>query len=61
METSLGPRASTNLSIKLPGDVAKLLHRLAYETGQSKRDLVIAAIRREYGSEDGQVEDQRGK
>jgi hypothetical protein len=49
METSPGPRPPTRLSIKLPVDVAKLLHRLAYETGQSKRDLVIAAISKAYG------------
>lgn len=46
-ETS-GPKPPTNLSIKLPADVAALLHRLAYETGKSKRDLVIDAVRKTY-------------
>jgi hypothetical protein len=44
-----GPKPPTNLSIKLPPDVAEILHRLAYETGNSKRDLVINAVRRTYG------------
>jgi predicted DNA-binding protein len=47
-ETS-GPKPPTNLSIKLPADVAEILHRLAYETGKSKRDLVLDAVRRTYG------------
>ena len=38
----------TNFSIKLPGDVAALLRRLAYETGRSKRDLVLDAVRKVY-------------
>lgn len=46
-ETS-GPKPPTNLSIKLPPDVASLLHRLAYETGRSKRDLIISALRHTY-------------
>lgn len=44
-----GPKPPTNLSIKLPADVAALLHRLAYETGKSKRDLVLDAVRHTYG------------
>jgi predicted transcriptional regulator len=44
-----GPKPPTHLSIKLPADVAEILHRLAYETGRSKRDLVIDAVRRVYG------------
>lgn len=48
MPSVSGPRPPTNLAIKLPPDVAELLHRLAYETGRSKRDLVIEAIRQTY-------------
>ncbi len=40
--------AAGGVAIKLPKDVAALLHRLAYETGRSKRDLVIDAIRNTY-------------
>jgi predicted transcriptional regulator len=50
-EHGTGPKAPTYLSIKLPPDVAELLHRLAYETGRSKRDLVIAAVRQAYGDD----------
>jgi len=39
----------THLSIKLPPDIAELLHRTAYETGRSKQDLVTAAIQLAYG------------
>jgi predicted transcriptional regulator len=49
-EHGTGPKVPTQLSIKLPPDVAELLHRLAYETGRSKRDLVITAVRQAYGS-----------
>jgi len=59
METSPGPKPPTNLAIRLPPDVASLLHRLAYETGRSKKDLVLAAIREAYG-DDSQV-DQHSK
>lgn len=48
MDEHSGPRASVNLAIKLPADVAALLHRAAYETGVTKRDLVINAIRDSY-------------
>jgi hypothetical protein len=62
METNVpGPKPPTHLAIKLPVDVAKLLHRLAYETGQTKRDLVIAAIRKTYRSNDSRVENQRSE
>lgn len=44
------PKPPTNLSIKLPPDVAEILHRLAYETGRSKRELVIDAVRKAYGA-----------
>lgn len=50
MDTPPGPRPPANLAIKLPEDVAALLHRLAYETGRSKRNLVIDAIRKTYES-----------
>ncbi len=43
-----GPKPPTHLAIKLPLDVAILLHRLAYETGRSKRDLVLDAVRKTY-------------
>jgi hypothetical protein len=46
-----GPRPPTHLAIKLPPDVAELLHRRAYETGTSKRDLVINAVRTTYGDD----------
>ena len=48
-ETS-GPKPPTNFAIKLPDDVAALLHRLAYETGKSKRDLVLDAVRKTYST-----------
>lgn len=48
MAEASGPKPPTNLSIKLPDDVAEILHRLAYETGRSKRDLVIDAVRGTY-------------
>lgn len=45
-----GPKPPRHLSIKqLPADVAEILHRLAYETGRTKRDLVIDAVRQVYG------------
>jgi len=47
-----GPKPPTNLAMKLPPDVAELLHRLAYETGRSKKDLVIDAVRKTYGEAD---------
>ncbi len=47
METK-GPKAPNTLSIKLPHDIATVLHRLAYETGTSKRALVLDALRRCY-------------
>jgi predicted transcriptional regulator len=50
MDEPKGPKPPTNLSIKLPPDVAEVLHRLAYETGQSKRDIVISALRQVHGS-----------
>jgi predicted transcriptional regulator len=53
-ETS-GPKPPTNFSIKLPADVAATLHRLAYETGKSKKELVIDAVRQTY-----QIENQPG-
>lgn len=59
MAESSGPKPPTNLAIKLPPDVAALLHRLAYETGRSKRDLVIAAVRRAYGEPYDVAESQR--
>ena len=43
-----GPKPPTNLAIKLPPDIAALLHRLAYETGKSKKDLVLDALRQTY-------------
>jgi predicted transcriptional regulator len=49
MDKPTPPPAPRNLSIRLPEDVAALLHRVAYETGRSKHDLVIDAIRRTYG------------
>jgi predicted DNA-binding protein len=33
-----------HLSLRLPDETAALLHRLAYETGKSKHELVIDAI-----------------
>jgi hypothetical protein len=39
----------THLSVKLPPDVAELLHRTAYETGRTKQDLVTDALRKTYG------------
>ncbi len=57
-ETS-GPKPPTNLSIKLPADVAAILHRLAYETGRSKRDLVIDAVRKTYKEAPDAAEIQR--
>lgn len=42
-------RIPTHVSVRnLPPDVATALHRLAYETGRSKADLIITAIRRTY-------------
>lgn len=49
MKEHSGPRAPAGLSIKLPTDVAEVLHRAAYEMGVTKRDLVINAIRESYG------------
>ena len=54
-----GPKPPTNFAIKLPSDVAALLHRLAYETGRSKRDLVVDAVRRTYAEDPDAVENQR--
>ena len=54
-----GPKPPTNFAIKLPADVAALLHRLAYETGKSKRDLVIDAVRKTYEEDPDVVESQR--
>lgn len=51
MSSFSGRRPPTNFAIKLPLDVAELLHRLAYETGRSKRDLVIEAIRQAYAGQ----------
>lgn len=52
MNASTTPRPPENLAIKLPPDVAAALHRLAYETGRSKRDLVVSALRDTYGIHD---------
>lgn len=41
----------THLSVKLPEDVAALLHRIAYETGRTKQDLVTDALRKVYGGQ----------
>lgn len=48
MEPTKGPKPPTNLAIRLPEDVAAMVHRLAYETGRSKRDLVIEALWKTY-------------
>ena len=48
MSRPLGPTPPEHLSVKLPTDVAALLHRTAYETGRSKQDLVIDALRQTY-------------
>jgi hypothetical protein len=53
MDAPSEPKPSTNLAIKLPADVAELLHRVAYETGRTKRDLVLDAVRQVYGEKDG--------
>jgi hypothetical protein len=44
-----GPPAPTHLSVKLPPAAAAILHRVAYETGRSKQDLVTGAIIAVYG------------
>lgn len=50
MDQPKAPKPPANLTIRdLPEDVAYLLHRIAYETGRTKRDLVIDAIRQTYG------------
>jgi predicted transcriptional regulator len=48
MSERSGPKPPVNLSIKLPDDVAEILHRVAYETGRSKRSLVVGAVRQAY-------------
>jgi hypothetical protein len=48
MAEASGPKPPTNLAMRLDPDVAEILHRLAYETGKSKRDLVHDAVRKTY-------------
>jgi hypothetical protein len=38
-----------NFAAELPLDAAAILHRVKYETGRSKVDLVAEAIRLTYG------------
>ncbi len=45
------PPAPRHVSAVLPDDVAEQLHLLAFRTGRSKQDLVIAALRKTYGWE----------
>ena len=44
------PPVPTWLSMRLDPETAELLHRTAYETGKSKRALVITAVRQTYGA-----------
>ncbi len=45
------PRRPENLQVKhLPEHLSRELHRLAYETGRTKRDLVIEALEARYGT-----------
>lgn len=47
MTTAPAPAPRT-LSIKLTQETADLLHRLAYETGRSKLELVSSAVVEQY-------------
>jgi hypothetical protein len=43
------PRVPQHFAAELPRDAAAILHRVKYETGRSKVDLVAEAIRQVYG------------
>jgi|GEM_PF-5753475 len=47
-ETQPAPPVPKGLMIRPPADIAALIHRLAYETGRSKQDLIVDAIRQTY-------------
>lgn len=49
-QQTINPPVPRHVQVKdIPEDLARALHRLAYETGRTKRDLIIDAVRAAYG------------